>query len=319
MRSKQLGELAVSAQGLGCMGMSQAYGVPDDEESIATLNLALDLGVSFWDTANVYGNGANESLLSSVVRARRDEITIATKFGITRIASDGPGTTMSSRGDAAYVKQCCEESLGRLGIDRIDLYYMHRPPQDVEIEETIAAMAELVTAGKVRYLGVSEVTAEQLRRAHAVHPISAVQSEYSLWTRDAEDVTPTMSDLGIGFVPFSPLGRGFLTGTLDHASLPEDDFRRRLPRFTDAARTQNELIVDAVRTVADKYDCTLAQVALAWVDAQSARLGVEIVAIPGTKRRTWLEQNVAAIDIPLDGEDLALLDPLAEQVSGTRY
>jgi len=286
------------------MGMSQAYGVRDDQESIATLNRALDLGVTFLDTANVYGDGANEVLLSKVVTARRDEITLATKFGLVWIDGDTPRARMETRGDAAYVRECCDASLRRLGTDLIDLYYLHRPPRDVEIEETVGAMGGLVEAGKVRHLGLSEVDSEQLRRAHAVHPIAAVQSEYSLWTRDVEPVSQTMSELGVGLVPFSPLGRGFLTGTFDRSSLAADDFRNRLPRFGADAADQNERILTAVAAVAVKHGC---------------ELGVSVVPIPGTKRRTWLEQNVAALDIHLDADDLAALDPLAGQVAGSRY
>jgi aryl-alcohol dehydrogenase-like predicted oxidoreductase len=319
MKTSYLGDLPVSAQGLGCMGMSQSYGIPDDQESIATLNRALDLGVTLLDTANVYGDGANEVLLSKVVAARRDEITLATKFGLVWVDGDTPRARMEARGDAAYVRECCDASLRRLGTDVIDLYYLHRPPRDVEIEETVGAMAGLVAAGKVRHLGLSEVDSEQLRRAHAVHPIAAVQSEYSLWTRDVESVTPTMSELGVGLVPFSPLGRGFLTGTFDRASLESDDFRNRLPRFSADVADQNEQILSAVGAVAAKHGCELAQVALAWVYARAERLGVSVVPIPGTKRRTWLEQNVGALDIHLDAEDLAALDPLAERVAGSRY
>jgi aryl-alcohol dehydrogenase-like predicted oxidoreductase len=319
MKTSYLGDLTVSAQGLGCMGMSQAYGVPDDQESIATLNRALDLGVTLLDTANVYGDGANEVLLSKVVTARRDEITLATKFGLVWIDGDTPRARMETRGDAAYVRECCDASLRRLGTDVIDLYYLHRPPRDVEIEETVGAMADLVAAGKVRHLGLSEVDSQQLRRAHAVHRIAAVQSEYSLWTRDVESVTPTMAELGVGLVPFSPLGRGFLTGTFDRSSLAADDFRNRLPRFSADAADQNEQILMAVRAVAAKHGCELAQVALAWVHARAERLGVSVVPIPGTKRRTWLEQNVQALEVHLDAEDLAALDPLAERVAGSRY
>jgi aryl-alcohol dehydrogenase-like predicted oxidoreductase len=319
MKTSYLGDLPVSAQGLGCMGMSQAYGIPDDQESLATLNRALDLGVTLLDTANVYGDGVNEVLLSKVVAARRDEITLATKFGLVWVDGDTPRARMEARGDAAYVRECCEASLRRLGTDIIDLYYLHRPPGDVEIEETVGAMAGLVAAGKVRHLGLSEVDSEQLRRAHAVHPIAAVQSEYSLWTRDVESVTPTMSELGVGLVPFSPLGRGFLTGTFDRASLASDDFRNRLPRFGADVADQNEQILSAVRAVAAKHGCELAQVALAWVYARAERLGVSVAPIPGTKRRAWLEQNVGALDIHLDAEDLAALDPLAERVVGSRY
>lgn len=301
------------------MGMSQSYGVPDDTESIATLRRALDLGVTFLDTANVYGDGANETLLSQVLADRRDEVTLATKFGIVGIDRSANVRRMITRGDAAYVRQCCDASLGRLETDVIDLYYLHRPPQNVEIEETIGAMADLVAAGKVRHIGLSEVDGAQLRRAYAVHPIAAVQSEYSLWTRDPEVLTPTMAELGVGLVPFSPLGRGFLTGTFDRSTLANDDMRRDLPRFGEQTAAQNEAVVASVRDVAARHGCEPAQIALAWVRAQSDRLGVPVVPIPGTKRRRWLEQNVAALDISLDAEDRALLDGLADRVAGTRY
>jgi aryl-alcohol dehydrogenase-like predicted oxidoreductase len=319
MKTTNLGPLTVSAQGLGCMGMSQSYGVADDTESVATLNHALDIGVTLFDTANVYGDGANERLLSRVVKARRDEVTLATKFAITGIERTPQGRTITSRGDAAYVHQCCEESLDRLGIEVIDLYYMHRPPQNVEIEETVGAMAELVEAGKVRQVGLSEVTADQLLRAYAVHPIAAVQSEYSLWTRDVEAVTPTMAELGVGLVPFSPLGRGFLTGTFDRNALADNDMRRNHPRFQADNVEKNALIVSAIEDIASAHGVTASQVALAWVYAQSDGLGVTIVPIPGTKRRTYLDQNVAALDLELSAADLAALDGLADHVAGSRY
>jgi aryl-alcohol dehydrogenase-like predicted oxidoreductase len=319
MKTTNLGPLTVSAQGLGCMGMSQSYGVADDAESVATLNHALDIGVTLFDTANVYGDGANERLLSRVVKARREEVTLATKFGITGIERTPQGRTVTSRGDAAYVHQCCDESLDRLGIDVIDLYYMHRSPQNVEIEATVGAMAELVDAGKVRHLGLSEVTADQLRRAYAVHPIAAVQSEYSLWTRDVEDVTPAMAELGVGLVPFSPLGRGYLTGTFDRNALAENDMRRNLPRFQTDTVEKNSTIVSSIEDIASAHGVTASQVALAWVYAQSDRLGVTIVPIPGTKRRAYLDQNAAAPDLELTAADLAMLDGLADQVSGSRY
>ena len=317
MRTTKLGDLTVSAQGLGCMGMSEWYGATDWDESIATINRALDLGVTFIDTADIYGAGHNEVLVGRGIAHRRDEVQLATKFGIDRSAGDGHRIV---RGEHDYVKRSCESSLTRLGVEVIDLYYLHRPPQTAEIEETVGAMAELVTEGKVRYLGLSEVTDELLRRAYAVHPIAAVQSEYSLWTRDVEtDVVGAMRDLGVGLVPYSPLGRGFLTGTVDLATLDDRDFRRRNPRFRGQAAQDNQAIADAVRKVAEAKGVPPAQVALAWVYAQEERLGVPMVPIPGTKRIKWLEQNVAALDITLTADELALLDPLAAQVTGARY
>ena len=286
MRTTKLGDLTVSAQGLGCMGMSEWYGATDWDESIATIGRALDLGVTFIDTADAYGAGHNEVLVGRGIAHRRDEVQLATKFGIDRSAGDAHRIV---RGEHDYVKRSCEASLTRLGVEVIDLYYLHRPPQTAEIEETVGAMAELVAEGKVRYLGLSEVNDDLLRRAYAVYPIAAVQSEYSLWTRDVEtDVITAMRDLGVGLVPYSPLGRGFLTGTVDLSSL-------------------------------DAKGVAPAQVALAWVYAQEERLGVPLAPIPGTKRIKWLEQNVAALDITLTPDELAILDPLGHQVAGARY
>ena len=317
MKRVNLGGLDVSAQGLGCMGMSEWYGSGDWDESIATIHRALELGVTFLDTADVYGSGHNEVLVGRAIHDRRDQVQLATKFGIDRSGGDRARTI---RGDAAYVKQCCDASLLRLGVDHIDLYYLHRPPQNAEIEETVGAMAELVQAGKVRHLGLSEVDHDLLRRAHAVHPITAVQSEYSLWTRDPEtDVVDTLRELGVGLVPYSPLGRGFLTGTVDTKSLGDKDFRGFNPRFSGDAGQANQAIADPVRRVAERKGVTPAQVALAWVHGQAERLGIALAPIPGTKRRTWLEQNVAALEVTLDAQDLADLDPLGEQVVGARY
>src|SRR6201996_1450254 len=317
MRSTNLGDLTVSAQGLGCMGMSQSYGPTNWDESLATIDRALELGVTFLDTADIYGAGHNEVLVGRGIAGRRDQIQLATKFGIDRSMGDDQRVF---RGERSYVKHACEVSLLRLGVDVIDLYYMHRPPQTVEIEEAVGAMAELVAEGKVRYLGLSEVDDAQLRRAHAVHPITAVQSEYSLWSRDPETtVVPAMRELGVGLVPYSPLGRGFLTGTVDVAALGATDFRAGNPRFAGGAAKANDAIADQVRAVAEEKGVAPAQVAIAWVYAQAPRLGVPVVPIPGTKRVKWLEQNVAALDITLTDQELARLDPLGEQVVGARY
>ena len=317
MRTTKLGDLTVSAQGLGAMGMSEFYGPGDWDESIATIHRALDLGVTFIDTADAYGAGHNEVLVGRGIAHRRDEVRLATKFGIDRSGGDSHRVY---RGEHDYVKRACEASLLRLGVEVIDLYYLHRPPHTAEIEETVGAMGELVAEGKVRYLGLSVVNEELLRRAHAVHPITAVQSEYSLWTRDVEtDAMDAMRELGVGFVPYSPLGRGFLTATVDLTTLGDRDFRRRNPRFSGEAGQRNLAIVDAVRTVADAKGVAPAQVALAWVYAQQERLGVNLAPIPGTKRVKWLEQNVAALDVTLTADELGVLDPLATQVAGARY
>lgn len=311
-----LGGLTVSPQGLGCMGMSEWYGPADWDDSIATIHRALDLGVTFLDTANVYGDGHNEVLVGRAIHGRRDQVQLATKFGIDRSGGDDRRVI---RGERGYVKRACESSLLRLGVETIDLYYLHRPAQTAEIEETVEAMGELVAEGKVRYLGLSEISEKLLRRAHAVHPISAVQSEYSLWTRDPESLAPAMAELGVGLVPYSPLGRGFLTGTVDRSSLTSNDFRSKNPRFAGDAGDANESIVQAVRQVADRVGAAPAQVALAWVTAQGPRLRIPVVPIPGTKRVRWLEQNVAALNLNLDEDALAQLDPLGDLVAGARY
>jgi aryl-alcohol dehydrogenase-like predicted oxidoreductase len=318
MRTTKLGDLTVSAQGLGCMGMSEWYGAADWDESIATIHAALDAGVTFLDTADAYGAGHNEVLVGRAIAHRRDEVQLATKFGIDRSGGDGKARVL--RGERSYVKRAAEASLGRLGVEVIDLYYLHRPPQTAEIEETVGAMAELVAEGKVRYLGLSEVNNDLLRRASAVHPITAVQSEYSLWTRDVEtDVLDALRELNVGLVPYSPLGRGFLTGTVDVSALGANDFRAKNPRFTGAAAATNQAIADTVREVAAAKGVAPAQIALAWVYAQQERLGVSLAPIPGTKRVKWLEQNIAALDVTLTEDELALLDPLGNQVTGARY
>ncbi|MDT4903544.1 MAG: hypothetical protein QOF92_3489 [Pseudonocardiales bacterium] len=313
----RLGGLTTSAQGLGCMGMSQSYGPSDWDESIATIHRALELGVTFIDTANVYGAGHNEVLVGRALHDRRDQAQLATKLGIDFSAGSGERVI---RGKANYVRKACEDSLLRLGVDHIDLYYLHRPPQDAEIEETVGAMAELVQQGKVLHLGLSEVDDSLLRRAHAVHPIAAVQSEYSLWTRDPETtVLDALRELGIGLVPFSPLGRGFLTGTVAPSSFGAGDFRSSSPRFVGEAGAANRAIAAAVAAVAERKGVSSAQIALAWVHGRAERLGISVVPIPGTKRIKWLEQNVAALDVELDDADLAELDPLGDQVVGARY
>jgi aryl-alcohol dehydrogenase-like predicted oxidoreductase len=309
--------LEVSAQGLGCMGMSEFYGQTSWDDAVATIHRAIELGVTLIDTADVYGSGHNEVLVGRAIHDRRESVQLATKFGIDRTSGED---ARQIRGDAAYVRAACDASLLRLGIDVIDLYYLHRPPQNAEIEETVGAMAELVAAGKVRHLGLSEVNGELLRRAHAVHRITAVQSEYSLWTRDPETtVLDALRELGVALVAYSPLGRGFLTGSLTPESFGDKDFRSRNPRFGGEAGRANQAIAEAVARVAGRKGVTPAQVALAWVHGQSARLGITVVPIPGTKRVKWLEQNVAAAEIALDADDLAVLDPLADSVVGARY
>ena len=314
--TRTLGTLEVSAQGLGCMGMSQAYGDTSDEsESIATIHRALDLGVRLLDTANVYGAGANEELVGRAIADRRDRVVLATKFGIVR---DGEGN-QGAQGDPDYVQQCCDESLRRLGVDHIDLYYQHRVDPDVPIEETVGALAGLVAQGKIRFYGLSECGADTVRRAHAVHPVTAVQSEWSLWTRDIEEaVAPTCAELGVGVVPFSPLGRGFLTGSITSAAqLGEGDMRRGLPRFGDDNLAANLAIVDALRAIAERRGVTAGQLALAWVQSR----GEHVVPIPGTKRRTYLEQNVAAAELQLGADEIAEIEAAAPSgaVAGERY
>jgi aryl-alcohol dehydrogenase-like predicted oxidoreductase len=317
VQSIELGDnLTVSALGYGAMGLAEVYGPAQDAESLATLHHAVDAGVTFIDTADLYGAGRNERLIARLLADRRDEVTIATKFGITTV--DGDLTSMTTRGDAAYVRQACDASLERLGTDVIDLYYLHRREVAVPIEETVGAMAELVRSGKVRHLGLSEVTAAELRRACAVHPIAAVQSEWSLWSRDVERaVVPAAAELGVGFVPYSPLGRGFLTGTLDRATIA-GDWRAGLSRFNGEAFDRNQAVVEAVRGVAAEVGATPAQVALAWLRIRGEELGLAVVPIPGTRRAARVDENVASLGVALDAGQRKLLDDLAGVVIGPR-
>ncbi|GAB2661904.1 aldo/keto reductase [Kribbella swartbergensis] len=319
MRESKLGDLHVSCLGLGCMGMSQSYGVTTDEaESIATLHAAIDAGCTFIDTADVYGDGDNEELVGRALAGRRDQVVLATKFGFKKPAgSTAPPSTVD--GSPEYARQAIDASLRRLGVDHVDLWYLHRRDPNVPIEETVGAMGEMVQAGKVRYLGLSEVNGDTVRAAHAVHPISAVQSEWSLWTRDPETVVlPTLRELGIGFVPFSPLGRGFLTGQLKSPDdFAPDDMRRGLPRFSGENFQRNLDLVEKVKELAAAKGVTPGQLALAWLLAQ----GDDVAPIPGTKRRKYLAENLGAVDVSLTAEDLAALDEAfpPDAVSGQRY
>ncbi|MCX3060007.1 aldo/keto reductase [Streptomyces beihaiensis] len=313
----------VGVQGLGCMGMSFAYGPTDADEARATLERALELGVTFYDTADVYGMGENEEFLAPFVKDHRDEIVLATKFAISADSADPLDTTQRIiRNDPAYIRSCIDASLRRLGVDAVDLYYMHRRDPDVPIEETVGVMAELVAAGKVKHLGLSEVTAAELRAAHAVHPITAVQSEWSLFSRDIErSVVPAAAELGVGLVPYSPLGRGFLTGAFVDADkeLTDGDFRRRQPRFTGDNAAANAALLEPVRGIADAHGASLGQIALAWVHRQAETFGLPVVPIPGTRKRTRVEENTAATRIALTDDELARLEPIAARVSGDRY
>ncbi|MGZ5971075.1 MAG: aldo/keto reductase [Polyangiales bacterium] len=316
MEKRSLGALSVSALGLGCMGMSEFYGPTDDAESLATLDRALELGITFLDTADMYGPFKNEELIARALEGRRDKFVIATKFGVVR---GGDPKQRSISGKPEYVKQACDASLKRLGIETIDLYYQHRVDPSTPIEDTVGAMAELVKAGKVRHLGLSEAAPATLRRAVKVHPIAALQTEYSLWSRDPEDeILATCRELGIGFVAYSPLGRGFLTGDFKSPDdFAKDDFRRHSPRFQGENFKKNLELVEQVKALAKSKGCTPAQLALAWVLAQ----GNDIVPIPGTRKRTRLEENAGALAVKLTGDDLATLDRIAPKgvAAGLRY
>jgi aryl-alcohol dehydrogenase-like predicted oxidoreductase len=309
----------VGVQGLGCMGMSFAYGPVDADASRATLERALELGVTFYDTADAYGAGENERFLSPFFKAHRDEVVIATKFALS-IPPDDP-TRRVIRNDPPYIRQAVEASLKRLDVDVIDLYYMHRRDVNVPIEESVGTMADLVREGKVKHLGLSEVTADELRAAHAVHPIAAVQSEWSLFSRDIEThVVPAARELGVALVPYSPLGRGFLTGSFARAEeLSSDDFRRQQPRFTGENATANATLLELIRSVAKAHDASLGQIALAWVQQQATIRDLPVIPIPGTRKPSRVEENTAATRIVLTDEQLDLLDGIAAQVAGNRY
>ncbi len=318
MRRRTLGTQGpeVSAQGLGCMGMSEFYGATDEAEAIATIHRALELGVTFLDTADMYGPHTNERLVGKAIAGRRDAVVLATKFGIQR--GEDP-MNRSVNGKPQYVREACEGSLRRLGVDHVDLYYQHRVDPDTPIEETVGAMAELVSEGKVRHLGLSEAAAATIRRAHAVHPITAVQTEYSLFSRDIEDeILPTLRELGIGLVAYSPLSRGFLTGRIRSLDdLDPDDFRRNSPRFSGENFQRNLELVDAVQEIAEEKGCTPGQLALAWVLSR----GEDVVPIPGTKRRSYLEENVAADEVALGEDELERIEAASPSldVAGDRY
>ncbi|MEM1242887.1 MAG: aldo/keto reductase [Cyanobacteria bacterium P01_H01_bin.26] len=317
MKTRKLGpELEVSAIGLGCMGMSEFYSGRDQAEAISTLHRALDLGITFLDTADMYGPHTNEQLIGQALKGRRDQAVIATKFGVVRSAGGG---FAGVNGRPDYVHQSCDASLQRLGIDTIDLYYLHRVDPTVPIEETVGAMAELVHQGKVRYLGLSEAAPDTIRRAHGVHPITALQTEYSLWSRDPEDkILPAVRELGIGFVPYSPLGRGFLSGKIKRLEdLAADDYRRHSPRFQGENFAKNLAVVEQVNLIAQEKGVTGSQLAIAWLLAK----GEDIVPIPGTKRRQYLEENSAAVDIQLTPAELERIEAVAPQgiAAGDRY
>lgn len=308
--------LTVSAQGYGAMSVAPVYGPVDTAEALSTLNHAVDLGVTFIDTANVYGEGASELAVGQILKDRRDEVQLATKFGLVGNIANGQ---RSINGKPEHVGQALDESLARLGVDVVDLYYLHRVDPEVPIEDTVGAMAAQVKAGKVRHLGLSEATGDELRRAHGVHPIAAIQSEWSIWSRDVENkVVPTAAELGIGFVPYSPVGRGFLTGTYDPEILGDKDLRRRFPRFFDDALPANQKVLETIREVASEVDATPAQVSLAWLDAKAREFGLPSVSIPGTRYASRVTENAGALDLSLTAEQVARLDLLADITVGAR-
>lgn len=315
MKRRSMGGLDVSAIGLGCMSMTPIYGTPDEDEAIATIHRAVELGIDLIDTADAYNDGKNESLVGRALKGRRDSVILATKFGNIRY----PDGRRDVNGSPDYVREACDNSLKRLGVETIDLYYVHRIDPKVPIEDTVGAMADLKQQGKIRHLGLSEAAPETLRRAHAAHPITALQTEYSLWSRDPEEeLLDLCAELGVGYVAYAPLGRGFLTGTItDLDALEENDRRRDHPRFHAENLAQNARLVDVLRTEADSHGCTAAQIALAWVLSR----GEHIVPIPGTRRRKWLEENAAAVDLTLSADTVAALEEAFKPgvASGTRY
>ena len=311
--------LVVSAQGYGAMSVAPVYGRVDLDEALATLHHAVDLGITFIDTADVYGDGTSERIVGTLLAERRDEVQLATKFGLIGAVGDRGTANRRINGRPEYAKRAIDESLGRLGVDHVDLYYLHRVDPEVPIEDTVGALAELVQAGKVRHIGLSEATGDELRRAHAVHPIAAIQSEWSIVSRDVErHVVPTAAELGIGFVPYSPVSRGLLTDAFEPDQVKENDLRTRFPRFDADALPANLAVREEVRTIAQEADATIAQIALAWLDAKGREFGLPSVSIPGTRYASRVTENAGALDVALTAQQIARLDRLAEQVAGPR-